>query len=683
MSFVTKPDFSNNRQVKQFQFSSTQLSGTTVFGVDDVLIPINFTGDTINIDALQNIRTRGLIFPNTIPEFTGSTYQLLGRDNSTGKVVEVTGISGGTGGINTDDYTTNVTFNNQILEFTRLSGGTYSADTSNLTWQRASSTFGGSSDVTENLIPGQADSFTSVIVHNGSVMAPDMVTNTIKNKGFAGLDITGNGAGSSVYAIRLKPSNPNNGNLEIGDSTNDVNLWNPVSEGRKNTVHLRRSYRGTVAATETSVGDYELTGVYANNPVNFDDFGDASNSYYAAFESNPIVEGTYLTSNPQQIFALRGSGRVLLSDYGSGLVTGTTTFGLGVDASGRVVETGLGPLEAIDEGNGVGYVVRDRNEANFGNVGFGAWDLSVSNSPSTTLGATGTYAFAQGENLLASGYASYSTGFGNTATGTFSISMGYLNDNNEYATYISGYNNTANGGSGRGYGFISGRGNVKTGGFGNNLLGTALINTSNSTAGVTVVGRANVNPEVGELFVVGNGTHTTTALADWAASAVRSTAFSVSQDGSLRAHQYGSGTYTGTTTSMLGSDTNGNIIESERIVDITLSTAQILASNSTPIVVIPAQGTGKQIIIESVFCYSDIITQYTTTVGNLTLSIGPFYSVSIANNSASEGITHGFIQDGLSNNPLPNTAYEVSSNADGVTGAGTIRLIIKYKTIDL
>lgn len=34
MPFVTKVDYSDNRQVKQFQLTNTKLSGTTVFGVD-------------------------------------------------------------------------------------------------------------------------------------------------------------------------------------------------------------------------------------------------------------------------------------------------------------------------------------------------------------------------------------------------------------------------------------------------------------------------------------------------------------------------------------------------------------------------------------------------------------------------------------------------------------------------
>lgn len=90
MEFKTKLDYSNNRQIKQYKLTNTQLSGTTTFGISDNLIPENFTGDTINIDALQFIKTRGLIFQNTIPEFTGTTFQTLGRDNDTGKVVSIT-----------------------------------------------------------------------------------------------------------------------------------------------------------------------------------------------------------------------------------------------------------------------------------------------------------------------------------------------------------------------------------------------------------------------------------------------------------------------------------------------------------------------------------------------------------------------------------------------------------------
>jgi len=79
--FKTRIDYSNNRQLKQFQLTNTILSGTTTFGVDDVYIPENITGNTINIDALQFIQTRGLLFPspNPLPTITGTTNTVLAR----------------------------------------------------------------------------------------------------------------------------------------------------------------------------------------------------------------------------------------------------------------------------------------------------------------------------------------------------------------------------------------------------------------------------------------------------------------------------------------------------------------------------------------------------------------------------------------------------------------------------
>lgn len=96
MNFKTKIDYSNNRQIKQFNLTNTQLSGTTTFGVSDVYIPLNFTGNTINIDALQYIRTRGLILANDLPTYTGNTFQILGRDGSSGVVVPITNINANT-----------------------------------------------------------------------------------------------------------------------------------------------------------------------------------------------------------------------------------------------------------------------------------------------------------------------------------------------------------------------------------------------------------------------------------------------------------------------------------------------------------------------------------------------------------------------------------------------------------
>jgi len=124
MAFVTKVDYSDNRQIKQYLLTDTQLSGATTFGIADALIPMNVSGDTINIDALQYIQARGIILPNSLPLFTGATSQILGRDNDTGKIVEIE-LSGVTftGG---SDYVVSSSFNigTGDLTLTRVSGGT-------------------------------------------------------------------------------------------------------------------------------------------------------------------------------------------------------------------------------------------------------------------------------------------------------------------------------------------------------------------------------------------------------------------------------------------------------------------------------------------------------------------------------------------------------------------------------
>ena len=93
---------------------------------------------------------------------------------------------------------------------------------------------------------------------------------------------------------------------------------------------------------------------------------------------------------------------------GSGLVNlGTTPFGTVPYAISAANVTGL---EAIDEGNGIGYRLVGRNPDNHGDLGLNAVDLSLNFTLSTDRGATGNYALA--------------TGFNTTASGTYSTAMG-------------------------------------------------------------------------------------------------------------------------------------------------------------------------------------------------------------------------------------------------------------------
>jgi len=136
---------------------------------------------------------------------------------------------------------------------------------------------------------------------------------------------------------------------------------------------------------------------------------------------------------------------------GSGLVDlGTTQF---MAVPYALSASNISGLEAIDEGNGLGWRLIGRNPDNHGNIGLDAVDLSFSTVTSITRGATGNYSTAMGHNTIASG--AYAMAFGTTtiasgfntiamgnrttASGIFSSAFGHLTDaTGDYSTAIGG-----------------------------------------------------------------------------------------------------------------------------------------------------------------------------------------------------------------------------------------------------
>lgn len=81
-------------------------------------------------------------------------------------------------------------------------------------------------------------------------------------------------------------------------------------------------------------------------------------------------------------------------------------------------------LEALDEGNGIGYRLIGQNPAHFGNIGLNAVDLSIGVSNSSTYGATGAYSVAITRQSTASGERSVAIGLGSIASNTDDIAIG-------------------------------------------------------------------------------------------------------------------------------------------------------------------------------------------------------------------------------------------------------------------
>ena len=106
---------------------------------------------------------------------------------------------------------------------------------------------------------------------------------------------------------------------------------------------------------------------------------------------------------------------------GSGLVDmGTTEFNAvpyALNVSG---------LEAIDEGNGIGWRLKGRSSVEYADIGLNAIDFSIKDGGFALdpRGASGDLSFAIGRGTLASGYGSIAIGYGTTASGFYSTAMG-------------------------------------------------------------------------------------------------------------------------------------------------------------------------------------------------------------------------------------------------------------------
>lgn len=169
-----------------------------------------------------------------------------------------------------------------------------------------------------------------------------------------------------------------------------------------------------------------------------------STSYVYVEEHNPttdsngiiavnIGEGTPLSGNINTVDW--SSDDYFLNvqvDTGDGLVNlGTTPFKYVPYAKYAEEAGNVSGLEALNEGNGIGWRLVDRNPASYGNIGNLSVDLSVSLTSSSTAGATGEFSFAGGTATTASGNSSTAFGFetkaesfANTAIGIFNIGGG-------------------------------------------------------------------------------------------------------------------------------------------------------------------------------------------------------------------------------------------------------------------
>lgn len=242
------------------------------------------------------------------------------------------------------------------------------------------------------------------------------------------------------------------------------------------------------------------------------------------------------------------------------------------------------PLEAINEGSGIGLTFRNRISTNYGIIGEGAVDFSYSNEISSTNGSTGDNSFSSGLNIKSSGY--------------LSNSFGYLIDNNGSGSFNAGYN-------------------LYNTGYTNSIFGTGHEVTSMNT---TVLGQASniVNEQTLDynstnkpMLVVGNGNitnnETYTVL-------TRSDAFKVMFNGSVLAPSL--------TTSLITSDVTGKIlITKEYLTSVAPSGSETKINTGTNVTI---TGTGT---IASPYIINATDTNTTYSAGTGLSLIGTTFNI--------------------------------------------------------
>ncbi|RYH72584.1 hypothetical protein EVU94_12855 [Flavobacteriaceae bacterium 144Ye] len=403
-----------------------------------------------------------------------------------------------------------------------------------------------------------------------------------------GLEALDEGNGTGWRLIGTDPANYGN----IGSKSVDLSF----SGAPSTTFGPTGSTSITAGNATTASGDASAAfgaGTTASGPFSLTSgyYTTASGNTSTAFGSNTIADDSYSTVVGQYNNETELSN--VLFQVGNGTSSGSKSNALNVTMDGIITAPSLdineitdsktlitkeyadanlsaSGLEAIDEGNGIGWRLVGSNPDNFGDIGLNAVDLSLSSVISDLNGALGDYSFSVGNysrasatNALALGYSANAYNSGSVAIGTaadsggnnsiaigfhaqsfssYSTAIGYYavaNENNAIsigesttssgvASVAMGSNTTAS----SDYAFSSGSNTTASGFYstslGRNTLASNFASTALGSETIaddqfsTVLGRLNDNTtSTTTLFQVGNGT----------TGGGRSNAFTVFQSG--------------------------------------------------------------------------------------------------------------------------------------------------------
>ncbi|WP_411768909.1 tail fiber domain-containing protein [Winogradskyella sp. A3E31] len=302
----------------------------------------------------------------------------------------------------------------------------------------------------------------------------------------AGLNTIASGSDSAAFGFETEATafqSTAMGNLTTASGSASTAMGNATTASAEASTAMGSS---TIADDENGT----VVGAYNDNTITTTSLFQVGNGTNNANRSNAFTieaNGT-ITAPSFDIAEITDDKALITKEY--------------LEANG----TSATGLEAIDEGNGLGWRLTGRDEAFYGTINIGAVDFSTSQQNTDTNGATGEYAFASGVNTLASGNRSTALGNFTTASSYAATAMGSGASASADGAVAIGLDNSA----------IA---------FGSVAFG---FNTISDNEYATVFGAYNDNTiSSSYLFQVGNGTFTT-----------RSNAFNIDEDGTILAPSF-------------------------------------------------------------------------------------------------------------------------------------------------
>jgi len=183
------------------------------------------------------------------------------------------------------------------------------------------------------------------------------------------------------------------------------------------------------AETNTNCVIVEKEGSYTIEPIALKSDIEALPTHFYTFESYSDYESANKTNWPCGSIACISDG--ITADY---LIYNENQIATADMIPSQVISQ----LACVTE-NATGFRLASELPENHGPIGQNALDLSISDAPSATKGATGLESIALGKNTTASGNQSIATGFVTKSSGFASIAQGSYTIAAAYGSYAGGY----------------------------------------------------------------------------------------------------------------------------------------------------------------------------------------------------------------------------------------------------